>query len=194
MVCYDTEPDKLVVSDARRDATLDNTDSFLFILDTYHDGQNGFMFGTNPIGVEYDGQVDNEGQGTQSVNRQQPGVIGGFNLNWDASWIVKSMVGPFGWSAEFAIPLRTLRFASDENQTWGVNFQRNIRKTNEIAYWAPIPIQFDLKRLSMEGTLTGLSLKAPRNLKLIPYALGRLSRDFAEDQSETKFEPELLEL
>ncbi|HEX8038381.1 MAG TPA: carbohydrate binding family 9 domain-containing protein, partial [Chryseosolibacter sp.] len=61
VVCYDTEPDKLVVSDARRDATLDNTDSFLFILDTYHDGQNGFVFGTNPIGVEYDGQVDNEG-------------------------------------------------------------------------------------------------------------------------------------
>ena len=191
VVCYDSEPDKLVVSDARRDATLDNTDSFLFILDTYHDGQNGFMFGTNPIGVEYDGQVDNEGQGIQSVNRQQPGVIGGFNLNWDASWTVKSLVGPFGWSTEFAIPLRTLRFASGENQTWGVNFQRNIRKTNEIAYWAPLPIQFDLKRLSLEGTLTGLNLKAPRNLKLIPYALGRVSRDFAENPSETKLEPEL---
>lgn len=76
VVCFDAAPDKLVVSDPRRDATLDNTDSFLFILDTYHDGQNGFIFGTNPIGIEYDGQVDNEGQGTQSVNRQQPGVIG----------------------------------------------------------------------------------------------------------------------
>jgi hypothetical protein len=62
VVCYDSEPAKLVVSDARRDATLDNTDSFLFILDTFHDGQNGFIFGTNPIGIEYDGQVDNEGQ------------------------------------------------------------------------------------------------------------------------------------
>jgi hypothetical protein len=62
VVCYDKEPGRLVVSDARRDATLDNTDSFLLILDTYHDQQNGFIFGTNPIGVEYDGQVDNEGQ------------------------------------------------------------------------------------------------------------------------------------
>ena len=44
VVCHDSEPSKLVVSDARRDATLDNTDSFLFILDTYHDGQNGFIF------------------------------------------------------------------------------------------------------------------------------------------------------
>ena len=190
VVCFDAEPDKLVVSDARRDATLDNTDSFLFILDTYHDGQNGFIFGTNPIGIEYDGQVDNEGQGNQSVNRQQAGVIGGFNLNWDASWTVRSRVGDFGWSAEFAIPLRTLRFASGSDQTWGVNFQRNIRKTNEIAYWAPLPIQFDLKRLSLEGTLTGLDLKAPRNLKFIPYVLGRGSRDFSDTPPETKWEPE----
>jgi hypothetical protein len=159
----------LVVADARRDAILDNTDSFLFILDTYHDGQNGFIFGTGPIGMQYDGQVDNEGQGNQSVNRQQVGVIGGFNLNWDASWTVKSQVGDFGWSAEFEIPLRTLRFANGKDQTWGVNFQRNIRKTNEIAYWAPLPIQFDLKRLSLEGTLTNLDLKTPGNFKLIPY-------------------------
>lgn len=158
VVCYDREPSKLVVSDARRDATLDNTDSFLFILDTFHDRQNGFIFGTNPIGIEYDGQVDNEGQGNQSQNRQQQGTIGGFNLNWDAAFVVKSLVGDFGWSAEFAIPLRTLRFASGNDQEWGINFQRNIRKTNEIAYWAALPIQFDLKRLSLEGTLTGLNL------------------------------------
>ncbi|MEO5599867.1 MAG: DUF5916 domain-containing protein [Cyclobacteriaceae bacterium] len=191
VVCYDSDPGKLVVSDARRDATLDNTDSFLFILDTYHDGQNGFIFGTNSIGIEYDGQVDNEGQGNQSVNRQQAGVIGGFNLNWDASWNVKALVGDFGWSAEFAIPLRTLRFASGQDQVWGINFQRNIRKTTEIAYWAPLPIQFDLKRLSLEGTLTGLNLKAPRNLKVIPYALGRVSKDFEEPSGETKLQPEV---
>uniref|UniRef100_UPI0035935737 hypothetical protein n=1 Tax=Pricia sp. TaxID=2268138 RepID=UPI0035935737 len=57
-----------------------------FILDTYKDGQNGFVFGTNSIGVEYDAQVDNEGQGNTNVNRQQVGTIGGFNLNWDGSW------------------------------------------------------------------------------------------------------------
>ena len=191
VICYDTEPGKLVVSDARRDATLDNTDSFLFILDTYQDGQNGFMFGTNSIGIEYDGQVDNEGQGNQSVNRQQAGVIGGFNLNWDASWNVKALVGDFGWSAEFEIPLRTLRFASGNDQVWGINFQRNIRKTNEIAYWAALPIQFDLKRLSLEGTLTGLNLKNPGNLKFIPYVLGRASKDFENTPAETKYEPEI---
>ncbi|HMB62337.1 MAG TPA: hypothetical protein VKN36_04630, partial [Eudoraea sp.] len=53
VVCYDAKPENLVVSDPRRDAILDNTDAFIFILDTYKDGQNGFIFGTNSLGVEY---------------------------------------------------------------------------------------------------------------------------------------------
>jgi len=191
-VCYDSNPEGLVVSDARRDASLDGTDSFLFILDTFHDGQNGFIFGTNSIGIEYDGQVDNEGQGNFSNSRQQGGVIGGFNLNWDASWKVKSEVGEYGWSAEFAIPLNTIRFNSGDNQTWGVNFQRNIRKTNEVVYWAPLPIQFgfDIKRLSLAGDLNGLNLQNPGNLKVIPYVLGRASKDFEETDPNTEFDAE----
>lgn len=191
VVCYDANPKGLIISDARRDAPLDNTDAFLFILDTYHDSQNGFVFGTNSAGVEYDAQVDNEGQGNFSNNRQQGGVVGGYNLNWDASWTVKSLVGEFGWSAEFAIPLRTLRFASGKDVVWGVNFQRNIRKTNEIAYWAPLPIQFDIKRLSLAGDLRGLNLQSPGNLKVIPYVLGQVSKDYTANPSKTKFTPEI---
>ncbi len=181
VVCYDATPEALVVSDARRDADLAGTDAFLFILDTYHDSQNGFVFGTNSVGIEYDAQVDNEGQGNFNNNRQQGGVIGGFNLNWDASWVVKTKVGDFGWSAEFAIPFRTLRFQSGENTTWGINFRRNIRKTNEINFWAQLPLGLDMKRLSLAGTLTDLNIKNPGNLKVIPYALGKIERDFEDD-------------
>lgn len=191
VVCHDAQPAGLVVSDTRRDGDLDNTDAFSFILDTYHDGQNGFLFGTNSIGMEYDAQVDNEGQGNFGNVRQQGGVIGGYNLNWDASWTVKTSIGDYGWSAEFAIPLRTLRFSTGKEQVWGVNFRRNIRKTNEVAYWASLPIEFDLKRLSLAGTLTGLNLQSPGNLKLIPYALARVSRDYEAVPSETKFNPEV---
>jgi hypothetical protein len=185
VVCYDSEPDKLVVSDARRDANLDNTDAFIFILDTYKDNQNGFIFGTNSIGVEYDAQVDNEGQGNNNANRQQGGTIGGFNLNWDGSWVVQAQVGDYGWSAEFAIPLRTLRFQTGKD--WGINFRRNIRKTNEVDYWSLLPVGFDLNRLSLAGTLTGLDLKSPGNLKVIPYVLGKLSRDFTMVDSKSTF-------
>ena len=189
VVCYDSEPSSLGVSDARRDADLENTDAFIFILDTYKDNQNGFVFGTNSIGVEYDAQVDNEGQGNNNVNRQQGGTIGGFNINWDGSWKVQAKVGEFGWSAEFAIPLRTLRFQSGKD--WGINFRRNIRKTNEIAYWAEMPVGFTLNRLSLAGSLIGLDLRTPGNLKIIPYVLGQVSKDFEATDSKIEFDSDV---
>ncbi len=188
VICYDNEPEKLVVSDARRDADLTNTDAFMFILDTYHDLQNGFVFGTNPIGIEYDAQVDNEGQGNFNSNRQVGGTIGGFNINWDASWQVETQITDYGWVAEFAIPFRTLRYKTGDNVTWGLNFRRNIRKSNEIDYWAPIPVGFTLNRLSLAGDLVDLSLRSPGNLKLIPYVLSQGIKNSNVDKIDTKFE------
>ena len=179
VVCFDTTPEALVVSDSRRDADLNDDDSFLFIFDTYNDQQNGFLFGTNPDGMQYDAQIDNEGEGNFSNNRQQGGVVGGTNINWDASWEVKTQRGDYGWSAEFAIPLKSLRFTPGENKTWGVNFQRNIAKTSEVAYWASLPLGFDIKRLSMAGKMNGMRLKNPKNLKVLPYVIGQGIRDKA---------------
>ena len=177
VVCYDSSPNTLVVSDSRRDANLDDDDSFLFIVDTYNDQQNGFLFGTNSVGMEYDAQIDNEGVGNRTAQRQQGGLVGGTNLNWDASWIVKTQIGEYGWSAEFAIPLKSLRFSPGDNKTWGINFQRNISKTNEISYWAPLPLgfNFSIKRVSLAGKMNNVSLKKPGNLKFLPYALTQLT-------------------
>ena len=63
VVGFDSDPSKIVVSDSKRDADLNDEDSFLFILDTYNDFQNGFLFGTNSDGMQYDAQIDNEGIG-----------------------------------------------------------------------------------------------------------------------------------
>lgn len=185
VVCYDSEPDKIVISDSRRDADLNDEDSFLFIIDTYNDRQNGFLFGTNAQGMEYDAQINNEGVGVVNANRQQGGVIGGTNLNWDAAWTVQTELKEYGWSAEFAIPLRSIRFATGENKTWGLNFQRNISKRTETAYWASLPLRFDMKRVSMAGKLTGLNLESPGNLTLLPYALGQGVRNSATNPAET---------
>jgi hypothetical protein len=177
VVCYDRDPGSIIVSDSRRDSDLDDTDSFRIIFDTYRDRQNGFVFGTNPAAIEYDGQVTNEGQGGGGFafgQRQQGGSGGGFNLNWDGAWEVRTRTDERGWHAEFAIPFRTLRYPSGAEQTWGVNFQRNIRRRNERAYWAPIPRQFNLYRLSLAGTLTGVQTPVIRSFRAIPYALGNL--------------------
>ncbi len=175
VVCYDRDPSSIVVSDARRDAPLDDSDSFQMIFDTYRDRQNGFVFGTNPAAIEYDGQVTNEGQGGGGTGggggNQQSGSGGGFNLNWDGAWEVQARIDERGWTAEFAIPFRTLRFPSGSDQVWGMNFQRNIRRRNERAYWAPIPRQFSLFRLSLAGSVAGIRTPAVRNFKVTPYAL-----------------------
>ena len=175
VVLYDSDPGGIIVSDARRDAPMDDTDSFQMIVDTYRDRQNGFVFGTNPAGVEYDGQVTNEGQGGGGLGfgqMQSAGSGSGFNINWDGAWTVRSKITVQGWSTEFAIPFRTLRYPAATEQAWGINFQRNIRRKNERAFWAPIPRQFNLYRLSLAGSLAGVQTPALKNLRITPYVLG----------------------
>ncbi|RPJ70936.1 MAG: hydrolase [Acidobacteria bacterium] len=173
--CYDRDPHGIIVSDARRDSPLVETDSFTMIVDTYRDRLNGFVFGTNPAGIEYDGQVSNEGQGGGGLAAGQMQVSGagsGFNINWDGAWQVRTRIDDQGWAAEFAIPFRTLRFPAGADQTWGINFQRNIRRRNERAFWAPIPRQYDLNRVSLAGTVSGITVPVVRTFKVIPYVLG----------------------
>lgn len=190
VVAYDREPQRIIVSDSRRDAPLDETDGFSFILDTYQDGQNGFVFGTNPAGIEFDAQVTNEGSGSFSNARQSGGAGSGVNVNWDGAWEVQTQIHDEGWSAEFAIPFSTLRFPSVREQAWGINFRRTIRRRNETAYWAPLPRQFDLYRVSLAGTLTGIQVPSPRNLKVMPYVLSEVQRDYTGRSPETEFEPD----
>ena len=190
VVCYDSNPDKLLVSDSRRDADLGDDDSFLFIIDTYNDQQNGFLFGTNSAGMQYDAQIDNEGEGNRSASRQQSGVIGGTNLNWDVAWVVSTKILENGWSAEFAIPLKSIRFSSGINKTWGINFQRNISKNNEVSYWAPLPAgyNFNIKRVSLAGKLNGISLRSPGNLKLLPYILTKGTYNVVNEKHSSKLD------
>jgi hypothetical protein len=158
----DANPDAIVTTSERRDAFLGDQDSFQVVFDTFRDRQNGFVFGTNASGVQYDAQVRN-----QTVN-----------VNWDGSWEVQTRRSADGWTAEFRIPLRTLRYGPSP-QTWGINFTRQFQRHRERTYWAPLPRQFELQRLSSAGELRGLTLKTPRNLKILPYAVGSADRTFA---------------
>ena len=189
VVCYDRDPGAIIVTDSRRDSSLADSDSFQLILDTFLDRQNGFVFGTSPSGQEYDGQLVNEGAGGSGMGRGGTsfGAGGGFNLNWDGVWQVRTATSDLGWSAEFAIPFRTLRFPAGQAQTWGVNFQRNIRRRNELAYWAPLPRQFDLFRVSLAGQLAGV--EAPeglwRTLQITPYVVGEAVQPAGQGARET---------
>ncbi len=177
---YDRDPSGIVVGESRRDTDLSDSDALLIILDTYLDRQNGFVFGTTPAGIEYDGQVTREGQGGLLVQtRQQAGSGGGFNKNWDGDWQVATSRDAEGWYAELRIPFSTLRYSGSGNQIWGLNLARKIRRRNEESFWSPIPRQFDLYRVSLAGTLAGIEAPTHRTYAVTPYVLGAGRRDYA---------------
>jgi hypothetical protein len=180
VIAHDEEPLAIISTDSRRDSSLDDTDSFRVLIDGLLDRQNGYVFGTNPAGIEFDGQISREGQG-QSIS----GGEGGFNLNWDTSWNVKAAVSEIGWSAEMEIPFTSLRFGAEPVQTWGFNFERRIRRNNEVAYWAPLSQERNLYRVSEAGSIEGIRVPRQRNLQLTPYVLGESTRGGALDETQS---------
>ncbi|MDP6580885.1 MAG: DUF5916 domain-containing protein, partial [Vicinamibacterales bacterium] len=188
VVCYDRDARSITISDSRRDSSLDDSDSIQIILDTYLDQQSGFVFGTSPAGQEYDGQVVNAGEGRLGRSTTTSSGSGaGFNGNWDGVWEVRTTVSDVGWSAEFAIPFRTVSYPARDVQTWGLNVQRNIRRRNEIVYWAPLPRQYNLLRLSLAGQLSGIRVPAAtqRSLKIVPYVAGDLAHSDVRSRTIT---------
>ncbi len=167
IVCFDSDPSQIMVTQSRRDGDLNDGDSIQIVFDTFNDQQNGFVFGTNPMGIEYDGQLAAEGAAGNA-----------FNANWDADWSVRSSITARGWETEIAIPLRTLRYRTGSDQTWGVNVMRVIRRKNEQVFLAPIPRGYNLHRVSLAAQLTGLDLPRRRDLKVIPFVLGSADKDF----------------
>ena len=150
---FDAQPSAIVATEMRRDSDrLLDEDNFELILDTFNDSRNGYMFVTTPLGAKLEQQISEEGEGNNRLGL----VNSNINKNWDGIWEVAARITDDGWTAEIAIPLTTLRFADASQQTWGINFMRNIRRKNEQVFWAPIPKAYSLARVSQAGSLVGL--------------------------------------
>ena len=179
---YDRDPGGIIAGEKVRDGDISKSDYFGILLDTYHDRQNGFVFTTTPAAIEYDAQVVNEGEGgglqLPGQTRAMAGSLGGFNLNWDGTWTVATSVDSNGWYAEFRIPFTTLRYGSGDQQTWGLNLVRNIRRKNEESFWSFVPRQFSLQKVSRAGTLDGVRVPARRVLTATPYSLAGVERNY----------------
>jgi hypothetical protein len=161
---HDSDPGAEIVNDIRKDFREDDQDDFEVILDTFRDRRNGYVFIVNPAGGRVDRQISNEGRE--------------INSSWDAVWDVRTQRRADGWSAEFRIPFRTLRFEPGSDQRWGINFSRRIRRKNEVTFWAPVPRSFNLMRLSLAGDLAGLEPgQAGRDIRVKPYLLTQTLRE-----------------
>ena len=195
---WDSEPGRIVDGEAIRNALLDDSDAVLFVFDAFADRQNGFVFGTNPSGIEFDGQVTDEGRagnlgggGGGGGGRFQRGAGSGFNTNWDGSWDVATSRDERGWYGEFRIPFSTLRYGPGDVQTWGFNVMRRIRRYNEESYWSPVPRQYDLMRVSYAGFLEGLEPPGSRSVTLIPYVLRVAERNYVAGDESFRYPGEL---
>ncbi len=153
---FDENPEGIIVGERRRNADLSDSDAFLVVLDTYRDEQNAFVFGTNPGGIEYDGQVRGGGS---------------INTNWDGSWEVATSRDDGGWYVEMRVPFSTLRYGGAPTQTWGLNVARYIGRKNEEAFWSRVPRQYNLYRLTEAGILEGLEPPPQRVATITPYVL-----------------------
>ena len=168
---WDREADAIVAGERRRDADLEEGDAFLILLDTFRDGESAYVFGTNPLGIEFDGQVAQDGLARGGSPGGPDGSGGAFNLEWDGDWEVATSRDEEGWYVEMRIPFSTLRYEAGPDVRWGLNAARYLRRRSERAFWAPIPRQYNLFRVSMAGELTGLDAPTVRSAFLTPYVL-----------------------
>lgn len=159
----DADPGQIIVNELRKDFNTGSGDGFQVVIDTFHDERNGYQFAVNPMGAKWDSQMSNEGRDN--------------NSNWDGIWDVGTRISDDGWYAEIEIPFKTLKFGPEAMQTWGINFQRRLRRLNENSYWSPLRRIHQLSRVSMAGTVEGLQgLKPGSNIRVKPYALANFNK------------------
>jgi uncharacterized protein DUF5916 len=167
--CWDSAPpEEWIANELRRDTGgLRNNDHIGVMFDTFYDRRSGFAFYTNPLGARADYSVVDEG---------------GSNTDWNPVWTSKTGRFDGGWTVEMAIPLKSIRFRAGNDQVWGIQLRRSVRRKNEWGYLTPVPQSLAgpqaLNRVSAGGTLVGLDLPpAGLNLELKPYAVARLTSD-----------------
>jgi Domain of unknown function (DUF5916)/Carbohydrate family 9 binding domain-like len=170
-ICYEGMDGSYVVESLKRDFNFGKNDNFLVFIDPFNDQTNGFAFGANAVGAQWDGMMYNGGN---------------VDLSWDNKWYSKVKNHAGKWIFEAAIPFKSIRYKKDVTQ-WGINFSRNDLKTTEKSAWAPVPRQFPTASLAYTGSLMW---DAPpptpgANVSLIPYALGGVTKDYANKKDAT---------
>ena len=174
-ICYHAVPGPYYVESLRRDFIFGKNDNFLVFIDPFDDQTNGFSFGSNAAGAQWDGTMYEGGK---------------VDLNWDNKWTSAVKTYDDKWVLEMAIPFKSIRYKKGITR-WGINFSRLDLKTTEKSSWAPMPRQFPTAALAYSGILVW---DAPpphpgANVSVIPYVLTGLTKDHAlKKPTESRFD------
>ena len=179
VICFDSEPGAVLGNQLQRDQALDGDDRFMWTIDTFLDGRSGYFFEINPSGLMGDGLMSGGA-----------GAAGGFfsflNKRWDGIWNVRVRRTELGWTAEIELPFRTFNF-EPQNSTWGINFQRTVRRKNEESLWSGHPRNQGLYRMANAGLLTGLEgVSQGIGLDVKPYAVASATASPGRGQPRTR--------
>lgn len=172
----DSDPDGIVAKVMRQGDFSEGEDGLKIILDPFNNGRSGYVFQLTPNGIRGDGLFRN---------------VTDVNWDWESIWEASTRIHETGWTAEIAIPFKTLSF-DPQNDTWGINFSRTIGRRKEEIGWVSYNRS---QNPANSGQLTGLSgLEQGLGLDVVVGARGsRIQENSADvdDQSDTQFEPTL---
>lgn len=161
---YDPNPEKILKELVERD-NIGTSDFFGVFINGYNDGQQEFRFFVTAA----NGQIDTNFTSSE-----------GEDGSWNAIWESNAKITDFGYVIEMKIPYAALRFPEQEQQTWGLNFFREVRRERQKYTWSPIDNK--IGAISQQaGILTGIkNIKTPTRLFLIPYSSFYLSGSEAQ--------------
>ena len=163
VMCYDSEPDKIVSRLVRRDTDIES-DRVTISLAPHQNRVRGFWFTVYSSGSVTDGTV------TDEYNPPWDG-------KWDGVWDVKPQIHDNGWAVEYKIPFHILRFTPKDEYTWGLQVERYISRKKEMAHWRLVKLDAP-SWVSRFGDLTGIkNINPPRHLEIVPYVMGRTRFD-----------------
>jgi len=156
--CKDPDPRRIAIHTMRRDGDLMGDDTVSIVLDTYGDRRTGYFFQINAAGTRVDGLISS---------------VDSVSLDWDGIWDARTARTPEGWTAEIAIPARTLSFTPGLND-WGLNLERFVPRERLWLRWSSPTLDSFLYDLSRAGRLTGVGeLKQGKGIEITPYATGK---------------------
>lgn len=157
--CYDSEPQKIAARMTKRDEDLRSDDSVYVLIDTFHDRRTCYYIGTNLLGTQWDGRITENGRT--------------FDSTWDGIWKSAAQRADFGWTAEIAVQLSSIKYEPGKNKMWGLSLGRGIPRKLEFSFWTG-PLESPYK-VSLFGELKGLDLeKAEKMIQIIPYLISKL--------------------
>ena len=171
--------DNFVVPSLRRDFRAGGSDNITLMFDTFNDGTNAILFGTNPEGVKREMLLSGGGS-----------ELSGFNDAWDTKWRSKTIKHKDHYIVEWIIPFSAFKYREGETK-WRFNSYHFDTQDNELNTWINIPQNQFIFNLAFMGDMIfekplGKS-KSP--ISIIPYVNSLIGKDYDtnEETSDFKF-------